>query len=402
MPGGASGARARRSIVVLAWAAALSCHAVPRVPASGDTVVETLPAVAGWSREERRLRRELAQRPGDPAAAVALAQAYLELARTQGDARYAGRALGALQAWESGTPAQTPPAVLVMRATIAQFMHDFDAAETTLKTALARQPGDAQAWITLATVLRVRGRYVESDAACRALGRHAAAAYAVACLAENAGLRGDVAAAREALQGLLAAPELQGRSQAATRRWLLTSLAQVEELAGRPAAAEVAYRQALAAQRDGYVLLAYSDFLLLHERPAEVLPLLAAEPRSDAVLLRLAIAGRRMRTPGMEVPTPGTQRDADELLARLEAAALRPGSATVHAREGAMFALDVQGDAPRALALARSNVAVQREPIDLLLLARAAVAAGDGEALRAAQALARELGLRDARVDALG
>ena len=406
MSGSTAMAFARRFAMALACtvAAALSCGAAPRVPTSDDVIVETLPTIAGWSREERRLRRELAQRSGDPAAAVALAQAYLELARTQGDARYAGRALGALQAWQASTPMQTPPAVLVMRATIAQFMHDFDGAEATLKTALALQPADAQAWITLAAVLRVRGRYAESDAACRALGRHAPALYAAACLAENAGLRGDAASARNALQGLLSAPELQGKAQAGTRRWLFTSLAQVEELAGQPAAAETAYRQALQLEREGYALLAYSDFLLLHNRPAEVPPLLALQPRSDAVLLRLAIAQRReqINVPGTAVAKAGAQRDADELQARLDIAALRPGSAAVHAREGAMFALDVQGDAPRALALARSNVALQREPIDLLLLARAAAAARNGEALRAARAMAREMGLRDARVDTLG
>jgi hypothetical protein len=67
-------------------------------------------------------------------------------------------------------------------------------------------------------------------------------------------------------------------------------VAGIEELAGRPAAAELAYRQALAAERSGYLLLAYSDFLLRNGRASEVAPLLANEARSDAVLLRLAMA----------------------------------------------------------------------------------------------------------------
>ena len=53
-----------------------------------------------------------------------------------------------------------------------------------------------------------------------------------------------------------------------------------------------------------------------------------------------------------------------------------------------MFALDVQSDARRALALARVNVQLQREPIDLLLLARAAAAARDDGARREVKALA--------------
>jgi tetratricopeptide (TPR) repeat protein len=365
--------------------------AAPRVPASDDDIVETLPSIAGWSRDERRLRRELAQRPRDEGVAVEAARAYLELARSQGDARYAGYAMGALRAWEPVSAAATPPAVLVMRATVAQFLHDFDDAEATLKMALARQPGNAQAWITLATVLRVRGRYTESDAACRALARVGPSLYGVACLAENAGLRGEHAAARTALQGLLVDPALQGARQAGTREWLLTSLAEIEELAGRPAAAEAAYRQALDAERSGYLLLAYSDLLLRLGRPSEIPPLLGQAPRSDAVLLRLALAAR-----------PDASRPAAlELQARFAAAALRPGTTAAHAREEALFALDVQGDAQRALALARVNVQRQREPIDLLLFARAAVAARDEAARREVKTLLQQIGLRDARIDAI-
>ncbi|MGJ7509860.1 hypothetical protein [Variovorax sp. GT1P44] len=379
----------------LLFAAGAPLAAAPRVPASDDTIVETLPTIAGWSREERRLRQALAQRPRDEATAIAAAQAYLELARTQGDARYAGYAMGALQAWDATAAAQTPPAVLVMRATVAQFLHDFDGAEATLKSALARQPGNAQAWITLATILRVRGRYVESDAACRALGRVGPALYGLACLAENEGLRGDHASARATLRGLLADPAVQGTQQAGTRQWLLTSLAEIEELAGRPVAAEGFYRQALQAAPSGYLLIAYSDYLLRQNRPAEVPALLAKEPRSDAVLLRLAIAARR------PAGTGDARKDLDELQARFDAAAQRPGNAEVHAREGALFALDVEGDARRALDLARANVRLQCEPIDLLLLARAANAAHDEAARSELKALMQRTGLRDARIDAV-
>ena len=390
----------RRTASATAWVAgaalalaAFATHAVPRVPASDDEVVETLPVVAGWSGEQRRLRRELAQRPNDEATAIAAASTYLDLAREQGDARYAGYAMGALQAWEATPPAQIPPAVLVMRATVAQFLHDFDGAEATLRMALARRPNDAQAWITLATILRVRGRYNESDAACRSLGRSGPAFYGVACLAENAGLRGNHADARQALQALLADPALRDADKAGTRQWLLTSVAEVEELAGRQAEADAAYRKAVAAQRSGYLLLAYSDYLQRAGRHAEIPKLLANEARSDAVLLRLAIAGAAARD-------KRAQAEADELRQRFEAAALRPGTTALHAREEAMFALDVQNDPKRALELARLNLRLQREPIDFLVFARAASAANDTTARDEVKALMQQIGLKDARVDA--
>lgn len=382
-----------------AWAAALwmaaatTCvGAAPRVPTDDNEVVESLPSVAGWSREARTLRRELQQRPTDATVAIAAATRYLELARSQGDARYAGHAMGALAHWAALPPRETPPAVLVMRATIAQFLHDFDGAEALLKVALTRQPSNAQAWITLATIYRVRGRYNESDAACRALGRVGPALYGLACMAENAGLRGNHDEARGTLKKLLDDPQLETREQAGTRQWLLTSLAEIEELAGRSAEADAAYRRALQAERSGYLLLAYSDYLQRAGRPKEIPALLDTEARSDAVLLRMAIAAR-----GLE----GARADADELKARFGAAAERPGTTAVHAREEAMFALDIEGDAKRALDLARLNVKLQREPIDLLLFARAAVAAKDEPARAEVKALVQQIGLRDARVDAL-
>ncbi|RSZ47381.1 MULTISPECIES: tetratricopeptide repeat protein [unclassified Variovorax] len=391
----------RRTASATAWVAgaalalaAFAAHAVPRVPTSDDEVVETLPVVAGWSGEQRRLRRELAQRPDDEATAIAAASTYLELAREQGDARYAGYAMGALQAWEAAPLAQTPPAVLVMRATVSQFLHDFDGAEAALRAALARRPDDAQAWITLATILRVRGRYSESDAACRSLGRAGPSFYAVACLAENAGLRGNHTDARQSLQALLADPALRDAAKAGTRQWLLTSVAEIEELAGRQAEADAAYRKAVAAQRSGYLLLAYSDYLQRVGRHAEIPKLLAGEARSDAVLLRLAIAGVAARD-------RSARAEADELRRRFEAAALRPGTTALHAREEAMFALDVQNDPKRALELARLNVRLQREPVDLLVFARAASAANDAAARGEVKALMQQIGLKDARVDAM-
>ncbi len=397
-------------MVLVVAATAGIAFAAPRVPSNDDEIVETLPLVAGWSRNERGLRQALARSPRDERVAIAAARAYLELARAQGDARYAGYAMGALAAWEPAAAATTPPDVLVMRATVAQFLHDFDGAEASLKSALARQPSHAQAWITLATILRVRGRYAESDDACRALGRAGPALYASACLAENAGLRGDHRAARDALQTLLRQPQLQDAGQGATRQWLLTTVAEVEELAGRPAAAEAAYREALGIERTGYDVLAYSDFLISQNRAGEVPALLKAEARSDAVLLRLAIAAeRQVRRPStspsaassVSKPDASARRDADELQARFQASAERPGAAALHAREQAMFALDVQGDAARALALARLNVQLQREPVDLLVLARAAAAANDDAARREVKALMQQIGLRDARIAAL-
>ncbi len=389
-------------VAVLSWCATLTVHAAPFVPTDDATVVEQLPTLAAWSRDERRLRGALARQPRDSRLAIEAAQGLLQQARALGDARYAGRAMGVLKAWEPMN-ADTPPPILVMHATIAQYLHDFDGATRSLNWALAADPHDAQAWLTLATIHRVQGDYVKSDAACRAVGQQGQSLYSTACLAENAGLRGDYDTARAAFRNLLASPLLRDPRQSATRQWLWASVAEVEELAGRPAEAEAAYRQTRGAGESTYDALAYSDFLLHQKRPAEVLPLLASEPGSDAVLLRRVVAEERLAAQKKMPPgnPDALKKDVDELAARFDAAALRPGATSVHGREHALFALDVQHDPQRALALARQNVQLQREPIDLLVLARAAVAANDAPAQREVAALMQKIGLQDARVKAL-
>ena len=363
--------------------------AAPIVPTRDDEVIEVLPAAAGDRGEERRLRRQLAARPDDVALAVRVAQRDLERARASGDPRYAGLALAALRPWPDAATA--PADVLLMRATLQQYLHEFDAAVASLRVLLARpaEAGRAQAWLTLATVLRVQGRYADSDAACNRLADAGADLHATACRAENAALRGDVAAARRSFQSLLARPGLP----AATEAWLLTSLAELEQRDRRAAAADAAYRRIIALGPDTYAAVAYADFLIDEGRPADALAVLRREPRTDGVLLRLAIAGTRAKA-------ASAAADVAEMRERIAQANQRPDAKVFHGREQAMFAL-LEGDAPRALALARGNVRQQREPLDVLLLAEAARASGDAAAIDEARRLKATLGLHDRRVDAL-
>ena len=196
-------------------------------PLSDDEVIEVLPAVSGNRAEIRNLRRALAANPRDALSAVKLSQIYLEQARTQGDPRYAGQALAILTAWPQSDAA--PDDVLLLLATVQQFLHDFDTAAANLDRLVKRQPKHAQAWLTLATVRRVQGRYAESARACTGVAVAGAAAYASACTAENASLRGEFDAARAALTALISDSHLQAPS---IRNWLLTTLAESEARAG--------------------------------------------------------------------------------------------------------------------------------------------------------------------------
>lgn len=371
------------AILAAALAASSVACAAPLLPHSDDEVVQTLPGTARG--EDRATRRALAEQPLDASLAVRAAQQWLARSRAEGDTRYAGQALAALAAWPDAAAAPTP--VVLMQATLRQHLHEFDDAAAMLDALVVREPGNAQAWLTLATIRRVQGRLDASDTACRGLARlGAASVFAAACLAENEGLRGRFDGARGTLLELASAASLD----AATRGWLLTTLAELEERAGRDSAADAAWRAALRADASAYPRLGYADFLTRLGRAGEVSTLLEAMPRSDAVLLRLAIAAAQHR--GSAAP------HGAELRERFELANQRAGATSAHGREQAMFWLYVERDARRALELARANAQRQREPIDLLVLTQAAQATRDAQAVAAAAALVREVGLVDARL----
>lgn len=379
---------------LLALAACLhvvGASALPITPSRDDEVVEVLPAVGSSRTEERRLRKQLARQPRDATLALGVAQRYLDQAHELGDPRFVGLAMAALAGWTD--EASMPDAVLMMRAVLQQYLHDFDASAANLKRLVARPASEPrpQAWLTLATVRRVQGRYAESDAACKQVAESGAALHANACLAENMALRGDVDRARAAFTGLLAS---QRNAAASTQAWLLTSLAELEQRSGKPAAADAAFQAVLKLEADPYATLAYADFLIEQKRPVQALALLKGQVRSDAVLLRLAIAGTLAKT-------SSAKADAAEMRERIALANQRPDAKVAHGREQSMFALQVEGQTELALALARGNAAFQREPLDLLVLAQAARASADPAALAEVRKITQEMGLRDQRIEAL-
>ena len=351
--------------------------ATPITPANDAQVIERLPPATRTSSS------------ADPAVAAAEARSLLTASRREGDPRFAGRALARLARWQPASEAARAPAeVLLALAEAEQYLHDFDGATRRLQALTQREPGNAQAWLLLATLHRVQGRYDPSDQACAVLAQLRVQPYAEACAAENAALRGQFDAARSRLQALIVRA-----AEPSTRNWLLTSLAELEQRAGQTAASDAAWRQAMQAELDTYTAVGYADFLLDQQRPQEAWDLLRPAAASEGVLLRRAIAAKRLGRP--EAAT--LRRDIVERHAQAD---LRPEDSG-HQRERALVALDLLDQPAKALVHARKNLTRQREPIDLWLLARCARAAGDGSALGQARQMAAAQGLHDARLDAL-
>lgn len=332
-----------------------------------------------------RLPERVGAAPATPQAAATTARRWITLSRDMADPRYLGRAQAALAPWwgQPGAPAE----LLVLQATVEQARHEFTAARATLERALQANPAQVQGWLTLATLERVAARYPAAENACRNVARHGATMYAAACTLETRSLQGQHDAARS---GLTALAQQLGAAPA-QRAWVLSLLAESEERAGRDDAAEAAYRRSLADVADGYTALAYADHLLRRGRASAVLDVLRGQPASDAVLLRRAYA---LRLLGDDAWRPV----AAEVQERFAAIAQRGEGLDAHARERALMALWLDARPDVAWQAARTNLTLQKEPLDWWLALQASEQSRDTAAHRAVVQALAQTGLQDARL----
>ena len=363
------------SALTLACLAGLTglARAEAYVPNADTQVLATVPARATdpRARELVALRETWRKNPQDVDAAVRLAHGYFNEVAAEGDPRYVGYAQAALQPWWA-LP-DPPTDVRVLRAMLLQFDHRFMPALADLDAALLDEPDNGTAWSWRTAILLVLADYAKARLSCEQMAPLTTPLVATACRAQVDGLSGQAAPAAAALHAALAA---RRDASAAERLWCLTRLAELEERRGEFVAAEAAFREAVSlGVPDVYLLGAYADFLLDRGRAAEVLVLLKNSERADVLLLRLAQAAKAARDTNAE-------RYAREMAARFDAARRRGD--TTHRKEESRFVLAVQGDAPRALALAQDNYAAQREPIDARILIEAALAARNAAAAQPA------------------
>lgn len=369
-------------VAALLWAATASAE--PYRPDHDETVLERLPAASELA-ALTPLRKRVAARPDDLAAATRLARRYIELSRAHADPRFLGYAEAVLAPWADGSA--PPPEVLVLLATTAQSRHDFEHALDLLERALKRDPDNAQAWLTRATVLQVKGRFEPASAACRQLVRSAGRLIALTCLTSVNSLNGRLA---ESYRQLLALSRTRSPDSPDLSAWVQTLLGEMAIRLGDQDAAEAHFRRGLAVKpNDVYLQAAYADLLLALERPREVIDLLEDNVAQDILLLRLALAGQRLELPEAE-------RWAAEFDARYDAA--RRGGDATHLREQARFVLEVAGRPDEALELARRNWRVQHEPDDVLILLRAALAADRPQAAAPVLDWIKATGFQDQRI----
>jgi hypothetical protein len=364
--------------------AASGAAAAPFLPTDDGMVLQSgLPTADPRMRQIHALATRLKQQPGDRDLAMQLAADQLAMGVADADPRLVGNAQGTLAPWWTD---RGPVALLVLRGRIDQAKHDFAAARTELHAALAAEPGNLQGLLVLAGVDEVIGDLDEGKAACETLARLRPGLFATACLSGVESLTGQAEASYRALADALYHGHPGGGEM---RLWALTILGEIAARRGASAADDY-FKEALLLDRHNvYALTAYADYLLDHGRAAEIPPLLGGLEAIDALYLRLALAAQATGDAKLE-------RYRKDLAERF-AAARRQGD-TLHLRDAARFALDLEHDPPRALDLALRNWATQRTPVDVRIVLEAALAAAQPAAARPIAEWVARTGLEDVAI----
>lgn len=348
-------------------------YSAPFIPASDSVVLEQLPFKASdpTTRELRRLRADLSANPRNLDKAVTLAQRYFQLAMADGDPRFIGYAQAALAPWwELDKP---PVAVLVQRATLRQYTHNFTSALADLNHVIRMEPRNGTAWSLLAAINMVQAEYATARENCENLHGLASKLIVVACIATVDSLNGN---AKQAYRTLRESYTSSTTIPANEKLWVLTRLAEISDRLGYADQADAYFQTALKLNiPDAYLLAVYAEFLLDEKRYSEVMTLLKDKERSDILLMRLALAEKALNA-------PRAAEHQEVIRSRFDAARMRGDK--LHIQDEARFYLYFLNNPKEALRLAQENWLGQHEPSDARILMAAALAAKDSAAAQPA------------------
>lgn len=351
-------------------------------PSDDQTVLATVAARPAGANTDQPV---LAKDRQNLDAAIAAARRAIEQGRAKADPRSYGEAEAVLSPWWN--MAEPPENVRILRAVIRQANHEFAAASADLDAILNIAPRNAQARLSRAFLRLVTGDIEGAADDCRALPPSASPLIHSICIARAAALSGQAEKGRALLERILARDPQSGD---AMQLFGAAVLADINIGLGRNAEAVELLETAIKMpEPDVSLLSAYADLLLDSGQPEKALAVLEGKGQADALLLRQAIAAKRVNDPRL----PSWMTILNERFAAAAAAGIR-----VHLREEARFRLEVEDNAAAALPLALANWKIQKEPADARLLLQSAIAAGDKAAANDVVAYAARTGLHDARL----
>lgn len=342
----------------------------PPAGPQADTVILKLGDSAEPSQGLAARWRALQRDPGDAGAASRYAGLALRHYALSGDARYLGYAEAAVAHWQDD--ADPPLAVWLLRARVLQTQHRFAEAGADLDRLLAQHRQSVEGMLLAADAWRRAGDIDRARSRCAGL---ALAGYTEPALHCTADILMSLGKAGEAYDLLSPLHEDTSQAPKALEQWMLTVAADAAAAAGKDPEARALYERSLAIPDASIAMYAaFADLLLAAGRPRDAIEVLARAPDQDAdpLLLRRAIAARQLDGADFEALRERLRAGFDE--------AQKLGTAELHLREQALFALLIDDDPGAALAYAGKNWTLQKGAEDAALFIEAARAAGRPEA----------------------
>lgn len=278
--------------------------------------------------------------------------------------------------------------LLVLRATLTQSLHQFDAARQDLKTVLNRSKTPAQrtqALVTLANIEIVQGHYDRADTLCEQLKNERPGLIAASCHAQVAARAGN---AQAAYDSLLATTRSLNRASTQERLWAQGTLGDIAAQLGQDSAAKHWQWVLNQDSEDLYTRAQLADWYLNHEDFNQALAVTKGYEAVDNLAVIRAIALRRINHPEAPALASRLRERFDEALWR---------GSMLHQRDLARFELDIEQRPNAAAQHAMANWATQREPLDTRLALRSAIAAQDNTALAQLRDWLKQKNQSDAR-----
>ena len=256
-----------------------------------------------------------------------------------------------------------PTDALLLNAEIKEYRHEFTAALADLETVNEVSPHDPTARLMRSNIYQIQGYFEAAQTQCRTLGPRAIAMSTI-CGLSLTSLSGDLEESYQALSKFVAVQRMPPEIET----WALGKLADMSIRSGRLMDALTYFeRMPTEYSQTSALRSQLLDLLLKMKKPSSVLSLVAADEKSDGLVIRRL---RAMKMLGMA--WRGLQTDRlERYFELLESQLMNP-----HAREVAYYHLYLTEDFEQAFAAALENWRQQKEPIDTLLVLAAAQKAG--------------------------
>ncbi len=333
--------------------------AAPYTPQTNDEVIAHWPATANDNVQSLKTASRL--QPENPAAVVALANAYFAQASQPGQSRFYGLAQAALKPLIDKNIPDTN--LWLAWAQVQQHQHNFIIAQNAIAKVLEKDPSNINANLLAARIFIIQDKAAAARNACLKLLGTADLLTVTACSLEaNSYLHAnDLKNTYEQLAGTVKREGLPNDERAT---WLIQLLADVALRNQEPAVAEDWLELRLSNASVNY-LAQWADVKLALNNPqaviAQLSPIVKSAPdMDDTLLLRLALAEKKLNL------QPQWQTQLTE---RIQLREQRQDS--LHASDLASYYLDIAPNPERALFWAQTNFSNTREYNDKKLLARA-------------------------------